>query len=414
MKKTISRVALFALIAMAASSNVFSQTQHTLSLKPNASIGEDANIFTRVGSNDANTNFGTFPEINMSTWTWGGYQGTLRSLLRFSQLSNIPSNATIISAELRLYGLQTSVISGYNDSYYPGSTFPTNPLYIQQVTSQWNENNVTWNTQPTTTTQNQISAPASTSQNNYNYFTNSPNLVAMVQNMVSNPTSNYGFMIKLQTEQTYRSFNFASSDHSDLKLWPELIITYEVCDAAFNYCANSSTNEFYFDSYENYGNHTWTINGDATSYDQGFNYQFPQFGSYEVCHTTVLNGDTCTSCINLCLGDSIFNKAMKQEEIYSNDVPTGTIPAMDIINNDINIYPNPASKNWNVEMNNKNDKNVNLILKDNLGNTVYSKNKDLTKGKNTIVIENSSFESGIYILEITSNGNKTSHKLIKN
>ena len=38
------------------------------------------------------------------------------------------------------------------------------------------------------------------------------------------PGSSYGFTMKLVTEQYYRSVIFASSDHPDSTLWPELTV----------------------------------------------------------------------------------------------------------------------------------------------------------------------------------------------
>jgi gliding motility-associated-like protein len=149
-------------------------------------------------------------------------------LLKFDELSTIPANATIMRAELKLYGVPTNNIG---NSCYPNSPYNSNcpnTSYIQRVTSTWNEQTVTWNTQPTTTTANQITIPQSTTQWNWNFTDTSANLVAMVQDMVSNPTSNFGFMMKLQTETHYKSLVFASSDHSNSALHPELIVTYNI------------------------------------------------------------------------------------------------------------------------------------------------------------------------------------------
>jgi gliding motility-associated-like protein len=173
-------------------------------------------------------NFGDYPGIISMDWDLSHFDcphATYRSLLRFDELTTIPTNATIIRAKLKLYGLPNE-----GHSCYPGSPYNSycpNTAYIQRVTSGWNDKTVTWNTQPSTDTNNQITILQSTSQY-WNFTDSSANLVTMLQNMVSNPTSNFGFMMKLETETIYRGLKFASSDYFDPALHPELIVTYEL------------------------------------------------------------------------------------------------------------------------------------------------------------------------------------------
>ena len=228
-------VILFAVIYY---SSVFSQT--TVTFKPNPTAGQDAVVFTTnpqnciMGGNtipSADMNYGDYSELILYTWTHnasGCPEGTMRSLLKFDELSTIPTNAVVVSAELKLYGIPSSAQHmAQGNSSYSGSPYSaSNNSLIQRVTSTWDEKTVTWNTQPTTTTANQIAVPQSTSQWNWNFTDNSVDLVAMVQNMVNNPATNYGFMIKIATEVYYRSVGFASSNHNNPELWPELTVTY--------------------------------------------------------------------------------------------------------------------------------------------------------------------------------------------
>jgi gliding motility-associated-like protein len=213
----------------------------TVKFKPNATIGQDAWISTSYGcimygagetQPNETLNKGNDPEFFISDWTFNGNgcpHGTHRSLLKFAELSTIPTNATIIRAELKLYGVPSSAM--YGNSCYSGSGYNSycpNTSYIQKVTSAWNEQTVTWNTQPTTTTVNQITVPQTTTQWNWNFTDSSANLIVMVQDWVSNPSQNFGVMMKLVTENYYRGVVFASSDHPNAALHPELTVTYEV------------------------------------------------------------------------------------------------------------------------------------------------------------------------------------------
>jgi hypothetical protein len=81
---------------------------------------------------------------------------------------------------------------------------------------------VTWNTQPQTTTVNQVLIPSTTSSTQ-NFI--DIDVTQLVSDMINNPASSFGFLFKLQTEQYYRKLVFASSDHPVDSLHPKL----EVC-----------------------------------------------------------------------------------------------------------------------------------------------------------------------------------------
>lgn len=81
---------------------------------------------------------------------------------------------------------------------------------------------VDWSTQPTTTTSNAVTiAPSTSTLQDYTL-----NVTQLVQDMVMNPSTSHGFMIKLDTESTYRSLIFASSDHPEAAQRPKLVVQY--------------------------------------------------------------------------------------------------------------------------------------------------------------------------------------------
>ena len=182
----------------------------TITLRPNASNGKDAWVVT----NQSNTNYGSTPNYAAISWSSGGTFHS-RSLLSFD-LSAIPATAIILDAKLSLYSNTTSDHS----QLHSGS----NSCYLERITSSWNESTVTWNNQPATTTVNRVTLPASTSSTQ-NYL--DINVTNLVTDMVNNPTTSDGFMLKLATEAVFRSLIFASSDHSDSTRRPKLEITYQ-------------------------------------------------------------------------------------------------------------------------------------------------------------------------------------------
>lgn len=179
--------------------------------------GKDAKVF----SEQDESNFGGDPDFIASAWTFGGNDEVLRSFIDFD-LDPLPANATITSAELSLY---------YNDMSASEGHAGDNTAILQRITSPWVENTISWGNQPATTTQNQVILPASTSTTqDYENI----NVTQLVRDIVNNPSSSYGIMFRLQTEEVFRSMKFASSDFPEADKRPKL----EIC-----YTLGTATNE---------------------------------------------------------------------------------------------------------------------------------------------------------------------------
>lgn len=89
---------------------------------------------------------------------------------------------------------------------------------------KWDENTVTWNTQPTTTNVNEATIPASTSRWNYDV---SVNVTSLVETMLENRGGkNDGFMLRFTDESVYKSMEFYTSEASDATKRPKLVVTY--------------------------------------------------------------------------------------------------------------------------------------------------------------------------------------------
>ncbi|MCX6897031.1 MAG: DNRLRE domain-containing protein, partial [Verrucomicrobia bacterium] len=195
--------------------------QTTLTLQPDAGAGKDALIQERTTDlSVANGNFPNETSFEAVAWTWSGDPGAIRCLLQFD-LSSIPSNAVITDARLSLYNNPASTECGGQSLSLSGS----NAAVLQRITGTWNETTVTWNNQPATTNVNEVSLLQSVNPNQ-DYV--NLDVTAMLSDMVQNPSSSFGFMIKLLNENYYRSMIFASSDYSDCTKHPKLEITYNV------------------------------------------------------------------------------------------------------------------------------------------------------------------------------------------
>ncbi|MBC7390489.1 MAG: DNRLRE domain-containing protein [Opitutaceae bacterium] len=184
-----------------------------------ATEGIDALIFSRVDSKALNQ--GNSPYFHAATWSWDADQlgdGTYRSLLKFD-LSSIPQNSIIESANLTLFA------DNYAISQNPGhnSLTHSNASKLYTVNQQWEESTVNWNNQPTFNTNNAtVSLPQSTT-GNQDYILD---VKSSVQGMVANPLMNYGWMLKQDIETTYSGMFFASSDNANAALRPKLLLKY--------------------------------------------------------------------------------------------------------------------------------------------------------------------------------------------
>jgi hypothetical protein len=77
------------------------------------------------------------------------------------------------------------------------------------------------------------------------------------------------------------------------------------------------------------------------------------------------------------------------------------------------VYPNPAVNKASIEINAEKEMNdVSVKIYNSLGSIVQEKKADLAKGKNSLNIDASSLESGIYFVSLGSGNNKSVKKLI--
>jgi hypothetical protein len=187
----------------------------TLSIRPGQTKGDDVYVVEQQGVESGNTNY--VPELSISSWTVGGAPYTSASLIRFDDLSKVPQSSKVLSAELHLYGLSSSAST-------PQGNYGSNSCFIKRVTEPWDDNIVTFPTKPASTTVDEVTLPASTSQWNYNPVVDVTKLVAY---MVANPSQNFGFYIRLKKQETYRSLVFGSCEQSNSNLRPKLVIKYE-------------------------------------------------------------------------------------------------------------------------------------------------------------------------------------------
>jgi PKD repeat protein len=209
-------------------------SQHTtLVLRPGPEDAYCASIRTDAPY----TNFATDSNFMANAWTYQGDFFVQRSLIKFD-LSQIPENVEIISANLSLY---CNKESGHHQMQSG-----ENKAYLKKVISWWDNKKVTWNNQPDVISESCVILPRSVNQHqNYEAI----DVTNLIMDMLPAASNNFGFMLHLEVEETYRCMVFASSWHYNPEWRPKLEIVYDDCELpvlAFDYVIEDST--VYFSS----------------------------------------------------------------------------------------------------------------------------------------------------------------------
>jgi len=189
------------------------QSDTCITIQPSPNNGVDIPLFEHTPDGNADKS----PEFISYHWDFSSSNFTSGySLIQFD-LPSVRSNYKLVSASLSLYHNSTSGSAGQIGS---------NACHLKKVTSKWAVDSVTWNTMPSTTTDNQVYLPTSTSANQ-----NYPNIdiLNFANDWNSNPKLNYGMMLQvIDKSSSKKSMKFCSSDCDDASLRPKLELCYQI------------------------------------------------------------------------------------------------------------------------------------------------------------------------------------------
>lgn len=187
-------------------------------LQPHDGCGKDALVWNAPGFSNGTTNYGDVDGIGAHAWTNTGIPDTGRTLLDFD-LSFIPSNVAVTSAYLSMWNNPNTAYAYGQSSSLSGP----NTGLLRRITSPWDENSVNWFSRPSVSTQNSITVPGPVGA--YGDLLNI-DVTTLVQDMLQNPTTSFGFEFKLLNEAYYRAVVLGSSDCDDETKTPRLEICY--------------------------------------------------------------------------------------------------------------------------------------------------------------------------------------------
>jgi len=414
------------IVSIALLSGSYAAQAQILTTQPGPANGQDAEIRTMDGGcqtagsplPDHFMNFGNEPYMSITDWTWnaGGCSGgTLRSLIRFDELSLIPAGAIIINAKLTL-SHPPSNVAYWGNNYFPGTPLPnTNPGSVYLVDRSpagfWLESSVNWWNAPGFEPALSAPIPVTTTQWNGSVSVDVTNLV---QEIMNGGGINNGFYLKLDNEVHYRSQVYATSEYPDAALRPILVVEYKVyCDPSFSYCMNTN-NPYSINFMANnlsYGYYEWSVDGSYAGNGPALSYNFPGPGSYEVCLTTVGDdGEKCSKCIKICLNDNGKMAIVKEQAAVTTgftQVAKADNPVSDL-NKSLLITPNPANDRISLrapfEM-------YQVSIKSSFGFMVMDTKYD---GRKAVELSISKLQAGSYIIEVSNKaGQVTREKFTK-
>ena len=188
-----------------------------ISTTPASSLRGDA-VFSLIVPDN---NYGGIEDAHLYSWTQNGQLNVNRVALDFN-LDEVPTDAVITKASISLYFNPTSV---YNPALIGEGHYGDTDFLISRITSEWREGLVTWNTQPSTTSQNQVYVTTLLNAPTANYV--NLDVTDLVQALVNEaPEDRYGLMLQFAQETPYKVLFFASSDHAQTELHPKLVVAY--------------------------------------------------------------------------------------------------------------------------------------------------------------------------------------------
>jgi hypothetical protein len=186
---------------------ILSASDGEIIIQPDAELGKD----TRINDYYPSTNYGDYDNMKIWAWTISGSTILSYSMIEFD-LFDIPVDAVVLNAQLFLYHHPINTNSTSSGS---------NELYVERITSTWDEFNLTWENKPTTTIANRIIIPQTTADQEDKVV----DVTELVQDMIMYPDESFGFLFKLVYPEPYRQMVFSFSDIEEENLRPMLILS---------------------------------------------------------------------------------------------------------------------------------------------------------------------------------------------
>jgi hypothetical protein len=346
-------------------------------------------------------------KVGLQAYTWTNNEHGIplyigRSIIKYD-VSSIPANSVVLSAKMYFFadGHAGDGVSGqptYGDA---------NAGLLQKIVSHWSLKDITYNNQPSVTTDNEKTLAQSTNTaQNYTV-----NVTDFVQDWINRPDSNYGVLLRMKQEKNpYNSLLFTSSNAAS-NIRPKLVICYKMTlplsmsgfqgliqnlAATLNWATYNEVNFSHTSVEKSYDGVAFTAVGSVpakglasiNSY-QFIDYDLAAHSNKVYYRLKLVDND----------GKYSFSKILLLNYQYGK--------------NDVNVFPNPAKSYAQVNFISQKEGKTFISVINILGKTVVTQPVMLNRGSNHVIVGGlDKLSKGVYIVQVTVNESKVTRKII--
>lgn len=332
-----------------------------------------------IWESNPNTNY----ESESALYAGNYNSGAAKALVKYD-LSDIPENATIISANFYIYR---------KNSISPTSDENAN---VYRVTSSWEESTVTWNSFSNAYDEHNVWATFSTVGS---AWTNT-SVTDLIQAWVSGTHANNGLLIDISSSYAQ---DFKSSEYSS-SYAPYLVISYESCETLpielieFNVEKQSGNVELNWSTASELNNDYFVIEKSVDGIDfKAIGTVDGSGNSNQLLHYSFLDQNPYSGTSYYRLMQFDYDGASSSSDIKSIHIQSGSIVG------EPKIWPNPISDNWTLSFVSSTHQKVEMNMYNSQGQLVSTETLDAVEGANSIQGDLHHLSKGIYYMIIVDN-----------
>lgn len=324
--------------------------------------------------------------------------------------------------------------SSTGHTYYSNGGFYVTLLISDSLSTCWDSTsvyiNVTNVTTPTTTPCNlNASFTYSMGANGFVQFTNTSTGTSSNTNTYwyfgngnaswySNPSNTYT-SAGIYTVTLYLSDSIFNPAACASSFSQTLNITSAPCIANGNfYLAQDSLQALTWNAYPNFGfnitSAIWSWGDGTTSNSLYPSHTYSAAGMYSICVTV---SASCGTSTTYCSNSNIYRTSNQLSQAITvnviNPAPTGIKSNSALAFKDVTLYPNPTSEKSQLNINGSANQSLSVNVYNTNGQLVIKQMEALQDGNNSILLNTSDLSPGIYLINLSSNGQNKTMKLVK-
>ena len=177
-----------------------------------------------------NTNYANYPVFKAETWFAPLHVFESRSLIKFNLPPNFFSGFTFCQADLVLkenVDINSITNFGILNPYLVSQPNNANAANIVRIRNNWNQNNVTWNTQPGVSNSNVTTVPSITTGPSYIAGSDHPTInITQIMQSVQRRGTDRGLEIKMPANSLLNAARQFGSNQVSAALQAQLVFYY--------------------------------------------------------------------------------------------------------------------------------------------------------------------------------------------